>query len=101
MNPPRPRRPATRADFEIAIICALLIEADAVVALFDHCWDDDGPVYDKAAGDLNAYSIGAIGRHNVVPPWSSATRVSLLKCTSQTLTGALSYCRGSLSRRER
>ncbi|KAK3374696.1 hypothetical protein B0H63DRAFT_452540 [Podospora didyma] len=66
MEATRPRRPATRCDFEIAVICALPIEADAVDALFDHHWDDDGPPYDKAAGDSNAYSTGAIGRHNVV-----------------------------------
>ena len=63
---PRPRRPATRGDFEIAVICALPLEADAVNALFDLHWDDDGPPYDKASGDPNAYSTGAIGRHNVV-----------------------------------
>ncbi|KXJ86587.1 hypothetical protein Micbo1qcDRAFT_186054 [Microdochium bolleyi] len=62
----RPQRPATRRDFEIAIICALVHEADAVEALFDHHWEDDGTPYDKAPGDLNAYSIGSIGRHNVV-----------------------------------
>ncbi|KAL2138811.1 hypothetical protein VTI28DRAFT_6194 [Corynascus sepedonium] len=66
MNQTRPRRPATRAYFEVAVICALSIEADAVNALFDHHWDDEGPPYDKAAGDPNAYSTGAIGRHNVV-----------------------------------
>ncbi|KAK4119383.1 purine and uridine phosphorylase [Parathielavia appendiculata] len=66
MNTARPRRPAARADFEIAVICALPIEADAVDALFDHHWDDDGAPYDKAGGDPNAYSTGAIGRHNVV-----------------------------------
>ncbi|KAL2197216.1 nucleoside phosphorylase domain-containing protein [Corynascus similis CBS 632.67] len=66
MNQTRPRRPATRADFEVAVICALPIEADAVDALLDHHWDDEGPPYDKAAGDPNAYSTGAIGRHNVV-----------------------------------
>jgi nucleoside phosphorylase len=66
MNTTRPRRPAARADFEIAVICALPIEADAVDALFDHYWDDDGPPYDRAVGDSNAYSTGAIGRHNVV-----------------------------------
>jgi nucleoside phosphorylase len=66
MNEARPRRPATRANFEIAVICALPIEADAVDALFDHHWDDDGPPYDKAAGDPNAYSTGAIDRHNAV-----------------------------------
>ncbi len=66
MNPTRPRRPAARADFEIAVICALPIEADAVDALFDHHWDDHGPPYDKAPHDPNAYSTGTIGRHNVV-----------------------------------
>lgn len=60
----RPRRPATRRDFEIAIICALPLEADAVEALFDHHWDDEQ--YDKAENDPNAYSTGVIGRHNVV-----------------------------------
>ena len=66
MDLTRPRRPATRADFEIAVICALPLEADAVDALFDQHWDDDGPPYDKAASDPNAYSTGAVGRHNVV-----------------------------------
>ena len=66
MNPPGPRRPAARAEFEIAVICALQIEADAVEALFDHSWDDDGAPYGKAARDPNAYSTGAIGCHNVV-----------------------------------
>lgn len=61
-----PARPTTRLGFHIAIICALTIEADAVEALFDHHWDDDGPHYDKAPGDPNAYSTGSIGRHNVV-----------------------------------
>ncbi|KAK4241609.1 hypothetical protein C8A03DRAFT_40961 [Achaetomium macrosporum] len=57
----RLRRPATRRDFEIAIICALTVDA-----LFDHYWDEGGPPYNKAVGDTNAYSTGAIGRHNVV-----------------------------------
>ncbi|KAI5456159.1 hypothetical protein BGZ63DRAFT_96455 [Mariannaea sp. PMI_226] len=62
----QPFRPTTRLGFEIAIICALTLEADAVDALFDLHWDDDGPPFDKAPGDPNAYSTGAIGRHNVV-----------------------------------
>ncbi|GKZ36280.1 hypothetical protein AbraIFM66950_007281 [Aspergillus brasiliensis] len=61
-----PPRPASRSDFGIAIICALTVEQDAVHALFDHYWDDNGPAYDKHPGDPNAYSCGAIGRHNVV-----------------------------------
>lgn len=62
----RPRRPVTRANFEIAVICALTLEADAVDALLDNHWDDDGPPYDKATGDPNAYTTGVVGRHNVV-----------------------------------
>ncbi|RKK59247.1 hypothetical protein BFJ69_g17327 [Fusarium oxysporum] len=66
-NPsPGPSRPKDRYDFEIAIICALPLEADAIEALFDHYWDDDGSPFDKEPGDPNAYSTGVIGRHNVV-----------------------------------
>jgi len=61
-----PSRPSSRFEFEIAIICALTIEADAVEALFDNYWDEEGPPYDKVQGDPNAYSTGSIGRHNVV-----------------------------------
>ncbi|KAK4678495.1 hypothetical protein QC764_308170 [Podospora pseudoanserina] len=61
-----PRRPAKRSDFSIAIICALSSEATAVDAVFDVYWDEKGPPYDKVAGDPNAYTTGAIGRHNVV-----------------------------------
>ncbi|KAH7184065.1 nucleoside phosphorylase domain-containing protein, partial [Fusarium oxysporum] len=63
---PRPPRPKDRRGFEIAIICALPLEADAVEALFDHHWDDEDPPFDKELGDPNAYSTGVIGRHNVV-----------------------------------
>ncbi|KAJ4247843.1 hypothetical protein NW762_013052 [Fusarium torreyae] len=67
MPPKRPPRPKTRDDFEIAIICALTLEADAVIALFDHHWDeDDQPSFGKTRGDPNAYSTGVMGRHNVV-----------------------------------
>lgn len=59
-------RPKDRNGFEIAIICALRSEADAVEALFDVYWDEDGDRYGKALGDTNAYTTGAIGRHNVV-----------------------------------
>ncbi|KIL83635.1 hypothetical protein FAVG1_13142 [Fusarium avenaceum] len=63
---PRPIRPKGRLGFEIAIICALSLEADAVETLFDHYWDDEGLPFDKESGDPNAYSTGVIGRHNVV-----------------------------------
>ncbi|PNP59218.1 hypothetical protein FNYG_15000 [Fusarium nygamai] len=62
----RPPRPNGRRGFEIAIICALPLEATAIEALFDHYWDDDGSPFDKEPGDPNAYSTGVIGRHNVV-----------------------------------
>ncbi|KAF5686342.1 kinesin light chain [Fusarium circinatum] len=61
-----PPRPSDRRGFEIAIICALTLEADAIEALFDHHWEDDGPPFDKDPGDPNAYSTGVIGRFNVV-----------------------------------
>jgi len=59
-------RPKDRDGFEIAIICALRSEADAVEALFDEYWDEDGDRYGKASGDTNAYTTGVVGRHNVV-----------------------------------
>jgi nucleoside phosphorylase len=62
----RPPRPETRHGFEIAVICALTLEADAVTALFDEYWNEDGNPYGKAPSDPNAYSTGAIGRHSVV-----------------------------------
>ena len=66
LPPGRPPRPTTGRDFAIAIFCALVLEADAVLALFEHHWDDGGPPYDPASGDLNTYSTGAIGLHDVV-----------------------------------
>src|SRR5436853_4485737 len=59
-------RPRTRDEFEIAIICALPKEADAVEALFDETYDESGQVYGKQAGDANAYMTGRIGQHNIV-----------------------------------
>lgn len=59
-------RPADRNGFEIAIICALTLEADAVEALFDETCDKFGRVYRKQSGDNNTYITGRIGQHNVV-----------------------------------
>ncbi|KAL4925973.1 5'-methylthioadenosine/S-adenosylhomocysteine nucleosidase family protein [Aspergillus undulatus] len=53
-----------REQFSIAVFCALPKEADAVVELFDDIWTRGA--YDKAAPDDNAYTVGRIGRHNVV-----------------------------------
>lgn len=61
-----PSRPTDRRGFEIAIICALALEADAIEALFDYHWDDDSPPFNKEPGDPNSYLTGVIGRINVV-----------------------------------
>lgn len=58
-------RPNSREDFEIALICALRIESDAVEALFDGYYEEDYS-YGKAAGDPNAYTTGRMAGHNVV-----------------------------------
>ncbi|KAF3314686.1 hypothetical protein TWF173_004499 [Orbilia oligospora] len=61
------RRPYYRDDFEIAIICALKVEFDAVEALLDEVWEGNGShAYGKAPGDPNAYTTGLIGKHPVV-----------------------------------
>ncbi|TFB05114.1 hypothetical protein CCMA1212_002415 [Trichoderma ghanense] len=61
-----PSRPSCREDFEVAIICALPLEYDAVALLFDEFWDEDGDLYNRAAGDANIYTTGRIGKHDVV-----------------------------------
>lgn len=58
-------RPNDREGFEIALICALQIESDAVEALFDDYYEEDYS-YGKAPGDPNAYTTGNIAGHNVV-----------------------------------
>jgi nucleoside phosphorylase len=45
-------------------VCALTIEADAVLAVFDETWDINQ--YGKARSDTNSYDVGRIGNHNVV-----------------------------------
>lgn len=56
--------PRNRHEFNIAIICALPLEASIVSALFDARWDAER--YGKEQVDTNAYSLGAFGPHNVV-----------------------------------
>jgi nucleoside phosphorylase len=58
-------RPRHRKDFEIALICALRVEFDAVEALFDDYYEDDF-TYGKAPGDPNAYTTGKMCNQNVV-----------------------------------
>ncbi|KAK6516326.1 hypothetical protein TWF506_006235 [Arthrobotrys conoides] len=60
------KRPAGRPDFQIAIICALPIEYNAVSLLIDQWWDEGGKTYGRAPGDPNTYRNGRLGGHNVV-----------------------------------
>jgi nucleoside phosphorylase len=59
-------KPSCRGEFEIALICALPIEYNAVSLLLDDFWDEDGDQFGRAAGDPNTYTTGRIGNHNVV-----------------------------------
>lgn len=59
-------RPRNRDDFKVAIICALPLEADLVYQLFDKSWRREGVDLGQAQGDQNAYTLGVIGKHNVV-----------------------------------
>ena len=59
-------RPRSRNEFQIAVICALQVERDAVEALLDEEYNTHGLAYGKAPGDQNAYTLGRISRHYVV-----------------------------------
>ncbi|GAA88054.1 penicillin-binding protein [Aspergillus luchuensis IFO 4308] len=52
-----------KADFTVAIFCALPLEANAVSALFDERFEDIG-LYRNSPGDSNTYTLGRMGRHN-------------------------------------
>ncbi|KAJ0413145.1 nucleoside phosphorylase domain-containing protein [Aspergillus carlsbadensis] len=58
--------PSSRDEFEIALVCALRLEYDAVCLLFDTFWDEAGDRFGRAPGDCNTYTTGRIGRYNVV-----------------------------------
>ncbi|KAM0270411.1 hypothetical protein ACHAQH_009469 [Verticillium albo-atrum] len=58
--------PLNRSDFEVAIICALPLEYNAVAMVIDHFWDDNGDRYGRAVGDENKYTTGRIGKTDVV-----------------------------------
>ena len=61
-----PVRPYSRDGFEIAVICALPIERDAVEALLDEDYEKDGFSYGKEAMDSNAYTTGRLGTQHIV-----------------------------------
>lgn len=58
--------PHHQREFEIAIICALQIEHDAVETLLDDDYGHHGMFYGKTPGDPNTYTTGRLGRHYVV-----------------------------------
>ncbi|EHK19554.1 uncharacterized protein TRIVIDRAFT_46254 [Trichoderma virens Gv29-8] len=56
--------PASRDEFEVAVICALPLEYDAVTLLVDD-WYEDGR-YGRAPGDENIYKSARMGNVNIV-----------------------------------
>lgn len=58
-------RPTDRKEYQIAIICALPVESDAVMGVFDEDWEKDQK-YPRKGRDTNSYAYGRIGVHNVV-----------------------------------
>ncbi|KAL3489560.1 nucleoside phosphorylase domain-containing protein [Aspergillus germanicus] len=57
--------PLSRAEFEIALVCALRLEYDAVCLFFDAFWDEDGDRYGRALGDCNTYTtVAAASLHH-------------------------------------
>lgn len=61
-----PVQPSGREGFEVAMICTLQFQIDALVRLFDEVWDKHGKLYGKSEGDDNDYVFGRMGQHNVV-----------------------------------
>lgn len=60
-------RPASRKDFEIAIICALPREMKAVELVVDNFWDEiDQNSFGQVAGDKNTYQSARIGKFKVL-----------------------------------
>ena len=63
----RRNAPQDRSGFEIAILCALKIELDAVEGLLDEDYSQSyGISYGKAAEDPNSYTTGRMGNHCIV-----------------------------------
>ncbi|GAQ04108.1 hypothetical protein ALT_1429 [Aspergillus lentulus] len=60
------RSRVSRDEFEVAIICALPLEANAVLSLFDQFLDDDPSLTYRNPTDPNSYSLGVMGGRNVV-----------------------------------
>ncbi|UKZ79368.1 hypothetical protein TrVFT333_007119 [Trichoderma virens FT-333] len=84
----KPSQPTSRDEFQIAIVCSRAREYDVVSLLFDEFWDTDGDPFGRTPGDLNTYTTGYMGNHNIV---------LVLLCSSgkSTTTGAAAGLRSS------
>ncbi|RYP55778.1 hypothetical protein DL771_012369 [Monosporascus sp. 5C6A] len=60
--PPHSPPPRTYKDYAVGVICALAIEKAAVEAMLD----EQHPPLKTVQGDENSYTLGGIGKHNVV-----------------------------------
>lgn len=73
---------------DIAILCALTLEADAVESLFDRQWTAG---YNRSEGDTNTYTLGIIGRHGVVlvhmPGMGTTYSATVATCCRSTFPG--------------
>ncbi|KAL7905445.1 WD40-repeat-containing domain protein [Trichoderma velutinum] len=58
--------PSSRDEFEVALVCALPLEYNAISLLFDEFWDEDGDRYGRAIGDQNTYTTGRFGSFDIV-----------------------------------
>jgi nucleoside phosphorylase len=90
-NRPPQRRPSRREDFQIAIICALALEYDAVSLLFDQFCDEERDFYGRAQGDTNTYTTGRMGKHDAVlallPNMGIATAAGAAACVRSSFSG--------------
>ncbi|KAH8703639.1 hypothetical protein BGW36DRAFT_89419 [Talaromyces proteolyticus] len=57
--------PTSRDEIDVAIICALPLEVDAVDALFDECYDNLEETDENELRNYNISTVGRIGRHYV------------------------------------
>ncbi|GFG06925.1 hypothetical protein CNMCM6936_003658 [Aspergillus lentulus] len=80
-------RPRHREEFEIAIICSLPCEVEAIDALLDEVYDRFGEIYDKEPEDRNVYINGRIGKHNVVLCQAPEAE----KCSSASVASSLMF----------
>ncbi|KAG8631112.1 hypothetical protein KVT40_000252 [Elsinoe batatas] len=67
----------SRWRFKIAIVCALPLEADAVLKVLDQV-ERNGDTYGRANGDTNTYSFGRVGGQDVVKMSFPAVELSLV-----------------------